>query len=388
MNLRNAASCTTNARWYTESLWLLLASAGLAALWFGANGCVSAELTVDSSDVRFQKESAPVDAGWCGDGIAGPGEMCDGTDFGFGPATCEEFGYDGGTLRCSDDCQTQIFDDCAGAVCGNGIVDDGEACDVGEDAPEECPYEESCTLCVDCEEVAGAARVCGDGVVDADGGEECDQDGISSCTELGYDSGDMSCTPACLWDVDDCVGTFCGDGVVQADEVCEPGDTDFGPCEDEFERLGLGRFLDAGTDFGGEAICEASCDGWKLDGCTVRGVPLYEYLANQEGGSDGGIAEPTDDAGSDGGVGDDAGVDASADTSGGADTDASADIRGDGSAAPDTGEDAGSGDGAEVEGPGGRDRDDGCSAAAAGGGAGAWWWVVFAWRRRRGGPLA
>lgn len=394
----------TATRWQTDAVWRLLVSAAAAMLWFGTNGCVSAELTVDASDVRFQKETPPWDADTyvCGDGVRDGFEVCDGDDFGWRASTCADLGYESGELRCADDCSEIFYDDCIGSSCGNGILDDDEMCDEGSSPDTQCPYEEECLLCVECQLVPGTVRFCGDGVVDNDpgewweacdgdalsptlyaceelgydggelsctedcdvsyedctgsvcgngivegdelcdegddpetecpygeeclvcvnceevpgtmrfcgdgvrdtfDGEECDLDEPVDCTEFGYESGTVTCASGCLWDYSDCERLLCGDGEVQDGELCEPGDVSFDPCLEEFERLGLTELQDAST-FGGEAVCTTSCDDWALEDCTVGGEPLYDYLANQESpAQDAGIAEPSPDGGaSDAGV--------------------------------------------------------------------------------------
>ena len=84
-------------------------------------------------------------------------------------------------------------------MCGDGVVEVGEACDEGaansDDEPGACR-----TTCV--------LATCGDGVVDP--GEECDG---------GNASGDLlpdGCRAGCR-------AAFCGDGVVDSREVCDDG---------------------------------------------------------------------------------------------------------------------------------------------------------------------
>ena len=74
---------------------------------------------------------------------------------------------------------------------------EGEACDDGNTITEACDYgESSCTVCSStCENVAGATRSCGDGVVDA-GFEQCDD---------GNDIDTDACPNSCRF-------TNCGDG--------------------------------------------------------------------------------------------------------------------------------------------------------------------------------
>ena len=81
--------------------------------------------------------------------------------------------------------------------CGDGKVDPGEACDLGEGNGPSAACTEECRL-----------PACGDGLVQED--EACD---------LGEENGDSAaCTPLCQL-------ARCGDGFVQADvEACDDGD--------------------------------------------------------------------------------------------------------------------------------------------------------------------
>ena len=89
---------------------------------------------------------------------------------------------------CAADCTEQ-----AGAVrvCGDNVRDAEEACDDGNTVTEGCAYgEEACTVCAaDCTEQAGAVRVCGDNVRNAE--EGCD-DGNTVTEDCAY--GEEACT--------------------------------------------------------------------------------------------------------------------------------------------------------------------------------------------------
>jgi cysteine-rich repeat protein len=111
----------------------------------------------------------------CGNGIVEEGEECD----------------DGNDI--DDDGCTNA---CTLPTCGDGIVQDGEECDDGNDIDDdECTN--ACTL-----------PTCGDGIVQD--GEECDD---------GNDIDDDECTNACTLPT-------CGDGIVQAGEECDDGNDD------------------------------------------------------------------------------------------------------------------------------------------------------------------
>lgn len=124
----------------------------------------------------------------CGDGIVTRSETCDeGDQNGAG------YGF------CADDCTP-------GPRCGDGAVqeDGGEACDNGFNLDR---YSTSATACG-----PGCTRpsFCGDGVIDAAFGEECD-DGVNDDSYGG-------CSDSCGF------GPFCGDGAVNGGgEECDDG---------------------------------------------------------------------------------------------------------------------------------------------------------------------
>lgn len=102
----------------------------------------------------------------CGDGVAAGMEECDGADL--DGWTCQELGYDGGSLGCAGDC-TLVITGCTGdPVCGNGVIDVGEQCD-------------------------GAAL------------------GPQTCVDFGYTSGAVTCDASCLYDLTGCEGRLLGE---------------------------------------------------------------------------------------------------------------------------------------------------------------------------------
>jgi len=111
----------------------------------------------------------------CGNGVLDAGEACD----------------DGNTLDgdgCSSVCTIE-------ALCGNGILDAGEGCDDGNTANGD-----------GCSSVCLVEPRCGDGNLDP--GEECD-DG----NNLDGDGCSATCT----------LQSFCGDGTVDSGEQCDDG---------------------------------------------------------------------------------------------------------------------------------------------------------------------
>jgi hypothetical protein len=149
---------------------------------------------------------------------------------------CEREGY-----YCSDEvlgfclplCSSNS--DCAnGAVCnenghcvqqcGNGELDDGEACDYGENnGVMDCPYnEKSCKVCtVTCGEKDGQTSYCGDYATDTRYGEMCD-DGYYNGRITNCQYGETSCE-VCSATCQLVPGNtaYCGDGTKQSNEQCD-----------------------------------------------------------------------------------------------------------------------------------------------------------------------
>ncbi len=155
--------------------------------------------------------------GSCGDGFLDPGEACDGSQM--SATTCTELGYyeQTDTLTCRSDCTFDLTV-CTGGRCGDGIIQagDGEDCDGENLAGLTCDGLQlggGILRCLDtCRwDLTGcelAAR-CGDGVVQPIAGEECegaDLDG-ATCVTLGYSqgSGSLGCSAGCEFDESACV---------------------------------------------------------------------------------------------------------------------------------------------------------------------------------------
>jgi cysteine-rich repeat protein len=101
--------------------------------------------------------------------------------------------------------------------CGDGRIDPGEVCDDGDDNSDNLPG--ACRT--DCR----PAR-CGDGVVDPN--ESCDGTNLAgaSCGSLGYYGGSLACRLECELDRSSCEEAgWCGDGSIQPDEgeECDDG---------------------------------------------------------------------------------------------------------------------------------------------------------------------
>ena len=209
----------------------------------------------------------------CGDGVVQAGvEECD----------------DGNTAD-GDDCTAA----CTIAKCGDGSLQISgmatEECDAGAaNGMAGVPCAADCTIspCV----MAGTCNACGDGMVDANAGEECDDsynisdrtDCTTSCKknvcgdglvlsdpQVGAaeecDDGNADDTDACT---SACTRARCGDGFVQAGEQCDDGndvDTDDCPNNCYTARCGDGvvqagsEECDAGVNNADDGTCATDC---------------------------------------------------------------------------------------------------------------------------------
>ncbi|MFH1670630.1 MAG: DUF4215 domain-containing protein, partial [Patescibacteria group bacterium] len=114
--------------------------------------------------------------------------------------TTEEFIYTGGWIRCTE----------LTPVCGDGWVEGGEQCERNDDCWQwgsELMCNDSCM----CE------PHCGNGVIDYDLGESCEQD--SDCTYAAH---------YCSLQYCQCEGTPCPDGSIQGNEECDDGNYGIG----------------------------------------------------------------------------------------------------------------------------------------------------------------
>ncbi len=162
----------------------------------------------------------------CGDGVVNPGEVCDQGTF-------------QGSPGCSADCKTQDKgykclpgQQCVALFsCGNSRIEQGETCDPpspGKGCSATCQAETgwrcspgSCTK----------LPYCGDGIVQTDQGEVCDEgthQGSPGCSAdcLSKDA-TCTCTPgqACV-----CQTPTCGDGIVQVGEQCDDKNSQYPGC--------------------------------------------------------------------------------------------------------------------------------------------------------------
>ena len=169
-------------------------------------GSASTSPTASTSDDSGESESdSAADSGSggpaCGDGVLNDGEACD----------------DG---RANSDTDPDACrSDCTLPLCGDGVLDSGEGCDDGNTELEVCDYATGpCVVCDEaCTQVAGAESSCGDGVVN--GPETCD-DGEAN-DDLLPDACRTSCAAAGCGDTVIDSGEECDDGAREDDDGCE-----------------------------------------------------------------------------------------------------------------------------------------------------------------------
>jgi hypothetical protein len=221
-----------------------------------------------------------IDIGGCGDGIIdkAKGEVCDDGNIVDGETD------DAGVFtpdQCSHDCKST-------QLCGNNIVDKGEECDLGSGnglPTSTCDYR--------CHKVS---RVCGNGIVDADAGEECDPGPMDSAGCNGGRAGSVSCK-----------APRCGDGYTNmaANEKCDSSGVDtmmcngklctLPACGDNYVNMAAGEQCESGgrdaQTCNGSAAGSFAChspacgDGYINTAFTPSGGQAPEECDNA-GGSD------------------------------------------------------------------------------------------------------
>lgn len=146
---------------------------------------------------------------FCGDGLRNGNEQCEGAGT---TASCTLLGYTSGLMTCRN-CQ---YDQSACDTCGDGFASSSELCDTPDFKGTDCTdlgpryYNMGSPTCTGtCTLSAVGCHKCGDNVVDAGQGEQCDgTDGRATCADFGYTTGTPVCGLDCLWHVSGC--SFCG----------------------------------------------------------------------------------------------------------------------------------------------------------------------------------
>ncbi len=182
----------------------------------------------------------------CGNGVLETGEACDGTEF--GSATCLTEGFTGGNLACTATC-TLDTSACTTAQpqCETPADCDATQCQTCRDGAcvSTCTGSQTCEggVCTD-----PTPANCGNGVIDAN--EQCDGNelGGQTCESQGFAGGTLGCTAACKFDTSACTepSADCGNGVLDAGEQCDGAELGGQTCKTQ------------GFD-DGELACTAAC---------------------------------------------------------------------------------------------------------------------------------
>lgn len=249
-------------------------------------------------DYYVEKAPSPATMGpapECGDKRADPGEECDGTDL--KGLTCASFDDATGTLTCTANClldksgcvpPVSCGDECVTEPkCGDGKAEGTEVCDGDDLKGQTCEDEgfdqgtlgcsSGCTLdTTDCEMAPPDPPdpYCGDDEADAD--EECDGDDLKQkdCQSEGYESGSLSCSGSCVLVTTACVSppaTTCGDSVAEGDEQCDDADLDGATCPAEGFAGGV---IACGSDCTLDTELCTMGDSCDYDGGSRTGVVL------------------------------------------------------------------------------------------------------------------
>jgi hypothetical protein len=166
----------------------------------------------------------------CGNGVIDYGEHCDGDNLNW--MTCASLRpgfYIAGELACTRDCYYWDYNCMPYISCGNGVREDPEMCDDGNQnsntEPDACRKQCYSAWCGDgvldtgeeCDEGMEISDIhpdacrrdckwahCGDNVKDSN--EDCDGPdlGLQTCESLGYSGGTLRCTPDCVYDASAC----------------------------------------------------------------------------------------------------------------------------------------------------------------------------------------
>ncbi len=227
-----------------------------------------------SPTCRFDVSACEV-AAVCGDSeIQSPFEACDGADL--DGQSCETLGYHGGQLACGGDCRFELSSCMTHGLCGDALIQDmyGEECDGANLDGNTCAglgYHGGQLACGgDCRfDVTACEAVgrCGDGMIQATYGEECEGSdlGGASCLLLGHHGGALACDEVCAFDISGC--EYCGDGVVQ---------TVYG---EQCDGTALGGATCMATDlFFGAPACDGAC---ALTAGTCRDTELWGTTADE-----------------------------------------------------------------------------------------------------------
>jgi hypothetical protein len=162
----------------------------------------------------------------------------------------------GGDSCCPMGCNRDTDTDCP-AVCGNGVLDAGEACDKGITAgkpgacPATCDDQTSCTA----DSTSGRVEDCT---------RTCSHVQVTACT-----AGDRCCPKGCDGTTDSDCAPLCGNNVVEDMETCDPESSCPTTCADDGDPCT--REMLSGMANACSAVCLhipiTACSGSMPDGC-------------------------------------------------------------------------------------------------------------------------
>ncbi|MBW2188121.1 MAG: hypothetical protein JRG93_00840 [Deltaproteobacteria bacterium] len=196
-----------------------------------------------------------------------------------GPATCEACADDG-DCSVAERCDASA---CVPRTCGDGMLDPGESCDDGDvddtnDCTNTCLFNAGNGTCASADDCVGSALVCDDpaGVCryPLGSGPCTESDEASVCAGGICDAASSTCE-ACAEDRDCesaercqsnlCVGRTCGDGVVDAGEVCDNGTAN----GDAPQACAIDCRWNVGSDCAADDQCTVDATCGEESTCTV-----------------------------------------------------------------------------------------------------------------------
>jgi len=218
----------------------------------------------------------------CGNGTLDDGEVCDG-DAGLEATSCTALGYVAGSIACAADCTAIDETGCSdSAICGDGEVSEGEACEPGITPAASCESagagdgEQSC---LDCgwSTATCCAAACTDGCDNACGADPADLTG--SWTFLFFNNGwqgpDPTMEMELVQDGTALSGSFTTDAWYLGDQEFEGG-----------ERTGNDVYMHVPIEQLSEGMI---IEGTVCGGCMMQGVtdPLgglnSDWIATRSG---------------------------------------------------------------------------------------------------------
>ena len=223
----------------------------------------------DSVDTPDDTADTPDDTGdgLCGNGVIDDDEACDGSVL--RGEDCASQGYDEGSLACDDDCTALDTSECVTWVCGNDVIEGSEVCDGTNVDDETCVSQRFDGGEIACARDCSALNVdacvlfsCANDMVEGD--EVCDGTDLDreTCLSQGFTGGTLACTPNC-GDFETSACTTCGDEQTEGEEVCDGSDLGGQTCLDNDFQTGI-------------LACATDCSDYDLSGCNTCGNTTAE----------------------------------------------------------------------------------------------------------------